>query len=321
MNEDVRLYPLVGSIQNDVGIGFLGNQAVAATANPLKVRVATMSTGYASARGGVEGRLSYAPNIVEFKHGVSFLIAQQPLVLLIGFINRLEFVETVAECLAEYSGIVVLDPVIGDGQGLYVSEETAIAIRKLLVPVAQLITPNRFRGVAAPTGESAPMPEVLRCTGCSGRSSGARCRQSAVGDFVDAAGGERRNILNLFGNAYGHTRITTPFYTAAHHGAGDVFAAAVATFTALGAAPFIAATLATTFATLAVKAGTSYGFDSVDPVPVHELFKPHDVYDNQIKALSYVSRYGVETSAIPPAEGQGSRLGRGQQRSGDAVGA
>src|SRR5690606_18718273 len=36
------------------------------------------------------------------------------------------------------------DPVIGDAGGLYVPEATAAAIRDLLVPLADIATPNRF---------------------------------------------------------------------------------------------------------------------------------------------------------------------------------
>ena len=40
--------------------------------------------------------------------------------------------------------IYTCDPVIGDDTGLYVSEDTALAIRDILVPIADMITPNRF---------------------------------------------------------------------------------------------------------------------------------------------------------------------------------
>ncbi len=36
------------------------------------------------------------------------------------------------------------DPVIGDGDALYVAEETAIAVKNHLIPIADLVTPNRF---------------------------------------------------------------------------------------------------------------------------------------------------------------------------------
>jgi len=40
--------------------------------------------------------------------------------------------------------VIVIDPIIGDAGGLYVREEIAVAIRDLLVPRADLVTPNAF---------------------------------------------------------------------------------------------------------------------------------------------------------------------------------
>lgn len=40
--------------------------------------------------------------------------------------------------------LYLCDPVIGDDVGLYVPEETAVAIRDRLIPLASIITPNRF---------------------------------------------------------------------------------------------------------------------------------------------------------------------------------
>lgn len=40
--------------------------------------------------------------------------------------------------------VYACDPVIGDGEGLYVPEATATAIRDRLLPLASLATPNRF---------------------------------------------------------------------------------------------------------------------------------------------------------------------------------
>jgi pyridoxine kinase len=51
---------------------------------------------------------------------------------------------------------VVVDPVLGDeGRGLYVKAEVAAAIRDGLVPLADLITPNRFE-LGWLTGEATP---------------------------------------------------------------------------------------------------------------------------------------------------------------------
>lgn len=40
--------------------------------------------------------------------------------------------------------LYVCDPVLGDSGGLYVPQETAAAIRDLLIPIADIATPNRF---------------------------------------------------------------------------------------------------------------------------------------------------------------------------------
>ncbi|MBX3579745.1 MAG: pyridoxal kinase PdxY [Rhizobiaceae bacterium] len=40
--------------------------------------------------------------------------------------------------------LYICDPVIGDSAGLYVAEEIAIAIKELLMPLADIATPNRF---------------------------------------------------------------------------------------------------------------------------------------------------------------------------------
>ncbi len=45
---------------------------------------------------------------------------------------------------ANPSLLVLVDPVVGDEGGLYVSEAVAAAIRDRLVPLASCITPNRF---------------------------------------------------------------------------------------------------------------------------------------------------------------------------------
>lgn len=53
--------------------------------------------------------------------------------------------------------LYVCDPVMGDKGGLYVPEPTAVAIRDLLVPVADVATPNRYE-LAWMTG--APLDDI-----------------------------------------------------------------------------------------------------------------------------------------------------------------
>ncbi|OLP54002.1 pyridoxal kinase [Rhizobium rhizosphaerae] len=69
--------------------------------------------------------------------------------VLSGYLGMAEHAEAVADLVTSLSArnpdlIYACDPVIGDEQGLYVPEATAVAIRDRLIPLAGLATPNRF---------------------------------------------------------------------------------------------------------------------------------------------------------------------------------
>lgn len=69
--------------------------------------------------------------------------------VLTGFMSNAAQVEAVAHLIAAMKAKnpnlqYICDPVIGDMKGLYVAENTAIAIRDLLLPLADIATPNRY---------------------------------------------------------------------------------------------------------------------------------------------------------------------------------
>ena len=69
--------------------------------------------------------------------------------VLSGYLGMAEHAEAVADLVTSLSArnpdlIYACDPVIGDEQGLYVPEATAVEIRDRLIPLAGLATPNRF---------------------------------------------------------------------------------------------------------------------------------------------------------------------------------
>ncbi|WP_246657523.1 pyridoxal kinase [Cohaesibacter sp. CAU 1516] len=69
--------------------------------------------------------------------------------LLSGYMGSVAQVEAVARLVdglkaANPDSLYVCDPVMGEENGLYIAEEIAIAIRDLLIPRADIITPNRF---------------------------------------------------------------------------------------------------------------------------------------------------------------------------------
>src|SRR5690606_4583480 len=60
--------------------------------------------------------------------------------------------------------LYVCDPVIGDTGGLYVAADTAARVRDVLLPLADIATPNRFE-LAWFTGRDGPEVELARALG------------------------------------------------------------------------------------------------------------------------------------------------------------
>ena len=303
-DERQRAYPLLGSIQNSVGYGFLGNEAVVAIAHRLRVRTVTVPTAFASARGGVEGRMHVQIDTREFRRGVEFLIARDPAVLVIGYLAHPDQVQIVAEALTNYAGLVVLDPVLGSYEkGLFVPVETARRIRDMLLPKTQVVTPNRF--------EAEVLLDLTRARKATERTFvdgfAARGPETAI---ITAFGrdAEKRQTTTIFSNGYVYERIVGPYHAAfPAYGAGDVLAGGLAAMLAAGATPWAATLLATVLASLSVERTTGYGAATVDPVAALDLFKPLPYLADDACAR-YADRFGVTSTPIPAREGEGPRL-------------
>ena len=304
MNDDVQSFPLIGSIQNSVGAGFLGNQAAFAVTNALGARLVHASSSFATAHGSVAGRANVIADPSDLRRQVAATIAARPGIIHVGYLPKASHVDVVATALRDYKGVVLLDPVIGDyNKGLFVSEETARAIKELLLPLAQIITPNRFEA------------EVLLGTG-----------QTEMSDYGFLNGlydlgpetviitsferePEKHRSTTLFTNGYSYYRISGPYFSVyPAYGAGDVFAATVATFVGLGGSPFAAAMLATALTSRAVANSTRYGGASVDPVAALAKWEPLGYHTEDERAARFCERSNVAIEAIKPKGDEAPRL-------------
>jgi pyridoxal/pyridoxine/pyridoxamine kinase len=304
VDDESKSFPLIGSIQNSVGMGFLGNQADFAVANALGARLVHVPSSFANARGGVNGRTTTIADPAQFRRDVQFLISQRPGIIHVGYLPKPQHVDIVATSLQEYKGVVLLDPVIGDySKGLFVSEETARAIREWLVPVAQIVTPNRFEAeVLLGTGDRA-MSEHAYLNGIFDLGPQAVIITSFERDP------EKHQSTSLFTNGYSYFRIVGSFFPVYQaHGAGDVFAAGVAAFAGLGGSPFAAAVLSTALATRAVANTTAYGGASVDPIAALAKWNPLGYQVEDDRALRFAERSNVAVEALKPALDDGPRL-------------
>ncbi|MDQ2679590.1 MAG: bifunctional hydroxymethylpyrimidine kinase/phosphomethylpyrimidine kinase [Candidatus Eremiobacteraeota bacterium] len=307
MNRDIETqsYPLIGSIQNSVGMGFLGNQAVYAVANNLGARVICAQSMFSSAHGGFTGRSSVIAEPQQFRRDLAFLISQRPAVLIVGFLPRPNLVDITANMLADYKGVVVLDPVIGDyKKGLYVSEETARGIKQQLLPLAQIITPNRFEAevlLGIPPDPNTTEHQFLNGLYDLGPES------VIIKSFERDRDKQRCKLL--FTNGYSYYRIEAPYYSAyPAHGVGDVFAAGVATLVALGGSPFAATLVSTALAARSVANSTSYGGATVDPIAALEKWRPLGYQIEDDKTMKFCERSGVTSESIKPSAQDGPRL-------------
>lgn len=303
-DDEVQSFPLIGSIQNSVGMGFLGNQATIAVANALGVRVVHAQSQFANAHGGVAGRTTVTADVNQFRRDVDFVIRQRPAVLHVGFLPRPMHVDVVATLLRDYKGVVLVDPIIGDyKKGLYVSEETARAIREQLVPMAQIVTPNRFEAEVLLGSGGASMSEHAYLNGIFDLGPEAVIITSFVRDL------ERHRTTALFTNGYSYNRINGPLFPRyPAHGAGDTFAASVASFIALGGSPFAAALLGTALASRAVANTTNYGGASVDPIAALAKWNPLGYQVDDDRTMRFCERSNVEIETLKATAQDGPRL-------------
>jgi pyridoxine kinase len=302
-DERTLVFPLLGSIQNSVGFGFLGNEAVTAIANRLRVRTVTVPTAYASSRGGVEGRMTVAIDPATFRRGVDFLIKREPRVLVVGYLATPDQAEIVADALVDYPGLVVLDPVLGSyDKGLFVPVETARRIRDRLLPRAQVVTPNRFEAeVLLDLTRRRDASERAFLDGFAERGPGTAIITSFARDT------ERRRTTTIFSNGYVYDRIHTPLHALTSFGAGDTFAGSVSAMLTHGASPWAAAMLASAVASLAVERTTSYGSATVDPMAALEVIKPLGYLGDETCAR-YAERFGIRHEPIALRDGEKARL-------------
>jgi hydroxymethylpyrimidine/phosphomethylpyrimidine kinase len=213
-------------------------------------------------------------------------------------------VDVVATALTEYKGVVLVDPVIGDHKkGLYVTEETARAIKEWLIPHAEIITPNRFEADVLLGSGDYELSEMAYLNGLFDLGPEAVIVTSFARDE------EKHRSTTLFTNGYTYHRVTGPYFARfPAHGVGDVFAASVAAFVALGGSPFAATLLATALATRSVANTTQYGGGTVDPVAALAKWNPRGYQAEDDRAMRFAERSNVSSVGLNPTARDGARL-------------
>ena len=99
IDDEAQSFPLIGSIQNSVAMGFIGNQASLAVVNGLGARLVFAQSQFSNAHGGVPGRTSVIAEVNQFRRDVDFVVQQRPGIIHVGYLPKPQHVDVVASCL------------------------------------------------------------------------------------------------------------------------------------------------------------------------------------------------------------------------------
>ncbi len=141
------------SIHSAVSLGFVGNTVVAPVLttlghHPVLINTITLAAhpGYGVSAGDIAGTEGLADMFEAFGQ----LAAWQEIdAVLTGYMGRIEQVEIIAAAIGRWTSQYpdrpyIFDPVMGDGDRLYIDDALARAMARELTPLANIITPNQF---------------------------------------------------------------------------------------------------------------------------------------------------------------------------------
>jgi pyridoxine kinase len=216
--------PAVIVISSHVADGTVGNRAAVFALERLGFPVVAVPTVILPWHPGRGPGTRIIPPANDFGSLVADLVRARWLArvggVLSGYFGEAEQAEPVGALVAAVKArnpgaLYLCDPVLGDAGGQYVSEAIVEAIRKRLLPLADIVTPNRFE-LGLLTGETASDNGGLST---DARGTGVN---EVVVTSAFAAPGEAANLLVT---AKGALVATHPAVEKAPHGTGDLLAA------------------------------------------------------------------------------------------------
>lgn len=138
-----------------------------------------------------------------------------------GYLPSAAHVEAAAEVigmikLVRPDALVLVDPVLGDDpKGLYIEAAAAQAVREKLLPLADVLTPNRF--------EMAWLSGLLVTDAASAAAAAKALGVETI--IATSVPGGVGQLINLLHTAESHEQVTVPRRESAPHGTGDLLAA------------------------------------------------------------------------------------------------
>ncbi|KAK3582051.1 hypothetical protein CHS0354_025657 [Potamilus streckersoni] len=140
------------SIQSTVVYGFVGNKCATFTLQVLGFSVSPINSVQLSNHTGYQafqGQVLNADDVECLYEGLKKNNINNFSHLLTGYIGSKSFLEKVADIIKDLRSansalVYVCDPVMGDNGKMYVPEELLPVYRDVIVPLADIVTPNQF---------------------------------------------------------------------------------------------------------------------------------------------------------------------------------
>lgn len=236
--------PAVAVISSQVGRGTIGSRATTFILERLGLTVWLMPTiwlpwhpAYGGARPIVPDDGAFAATLADLAECEA---TPEIATVLTGYFATPEQVEAAARFVERVRLVtpglrVLVDPIVGDGNALYVPESVAIAVRDRLLPLADVATPNLFE-VGWLTGLPTTTPtEVI----AAARSLGVPTVAVTSAPALMA-----RSLATLLVGPDTALALEHPRIDGVPHGTGDLFAATFAAHLTRGVGPEEAVTRA-----------------------------------------------------------------------------
>ncbi len=221
-----NFYPVAMTIAGSDSGGGAGIQADLRTFAALGVFGCSAVTALTAQNPlGVSGIMPVSPEIVKAQME-AVLSEFEVKALKTGMLFSREIIETVAECLEDFRGAVIVDPVMVSTSGSRLLRDDAIeTLAERLLPRATIATPNRFEAEIL-SGRTIAASEDVRAAAESCRKKFGCGIIIKGGHFADAEDASDYVLLEDGAFTLSTKRLPLPELTT--HGTGCTFSAAIA---------------------------------------------------------------------------------------------
>ncbi|PPR78041.1 MAG: Pyridoxine/pyridoxal/pyridoxamine kinase [Alphaproteobacteria bacterium MarineAlpha2_Bin1] len=214
------------SISSFVSRGYVGNRTISFALESLGEEVIALPTvifsnhpGNSSYSGFSIGVSDIAAFFEEFKRTNDINNLKLVLSGYLGSVNQVEIIKNIiCDIKKNTKKLYICDPIIGNEKGMFVKKPLADSIKKNLVPLADLVTPNQFELEFLSGKKIVSINDLISAT--------AIIREMGAKAIVVTSSYIENQIVTIFcANKDGSWLLKLPFLSSNSNGAGDLFSA------------------------------------------------------------------------------------------------